>query len=294
MRSGFLTPSEDDDAPELYPEVPVPALTQSLEPGTETERDEDEDEHTSEGSIDNVLDVANEEEVEETPSDFDVGEPWTPAAELIVDIAHQPERLLNFLLAYDVQWEHPFEVFHPEFTFGRTDHPSFQQVPTGVIKIAMDCLIPDGVLPDVEGDSLVDLAEGDFPAQLGDVGEWMWEYLGISVWHSGDMTYFQFLRTARRIEEIVSEFLMWDEDSNGALVPVRFGPAPTLLGTRRYNFNQASEWDYDEAPYSEKDTYYNVPAVELHASAEEFHAHDQWIRWDVVFALLLANKNCWP
>ena len=158
----------------------------------------------------------------------------------------------------------------------------------------MDNEIPSGISSDVEDESLVDLANEETLAQLGAVDDWMWKHFAISVWKAGNMTYFQFLRSERRIEEVESEFLVYDSDNNGTLFPVRYGPAPSLLGTRRYNYNPNSEWDADAEPYSWRDTYDNAPAWELHASAEEFHAHDQWIRWDVVFALLFANKSICP
>ena len=76
--------------------------------------------------------------------------------------------------------------------------------------------------------------------------------------------YFQFLRTERRIEEIETEFLVYDAQDNPT---VRFGPAPSLLGTRRYNYNPDSQWDGDADAYSTRDTYPNVSAWELYSAA---------------------------
>ena len=131
-----------------------------LPPTPEPEPEPEDDDDASEGSLTSILDVADEEEVEEMPSDFDVGEPCTQLTEVNVDAAHQPQRMLDFLHTYDVQWDHhPFDVFHPEFSIGCTDHESFWQVSTGVHRFAMNCAIQDAVLPDVGGNSLEDLAK---------------------------------------------------------------------------------------------------------------------------------------
>ena len=283
MRRGFLLSPTPNPEPESEPE-----------PEPEPEGEDESVEYGSDGSITSVLDVANQEEEEETPPEFDIGEPWTPAAQVAVVAAHRPIQLFSFLCAYQVEWEHPFEEFHPEFSIASTDHASFLRVPTGVVRIWMDHEIPPGISPDVEEESLADLADEETFEQLGAVDDWVWKHFAISVWKAAGTTYFQFLRSARRIEEVESEFLMYDTDSNGALFPVRQGPAPSLLGTRRYNYNPDSWWNPDVEPYSSRDTYHNVPAWELHASAEEFHAHDQWIPWDVVFAILFANRNICP
>ena len=141
----------------------------------------------------------------------------------------------------------------------------------------MNCVIQDAVLPGVRGNSLEDLAK-EVHEDVPDVTDLMWNYFAISVWHVGEMTHFQFLRSEKRIEEIQSEFLEWGVYSDGTELPTRYGAAPTLLATRRYNFNRASLWDCDEEEYSDHDTYYNVSADGMHASAAEFHANDQWLR----------------
>ena len=299
MQRGFFNTPAGEATPELYPDVPVAELVQNPDYGEEDEYDGDDadgdgSQTSSEESIDTPLHMAKEEEILETPSDFDVGEPRTPGVEVNIDVAHQPQRLFDYLTAFDVQWEHiPFDTFHPEFSVGRTSHADFQQVPTGVIKFAMNCEIRHPILPDVQGDSLEDLA-GEIADDVPDVAGLMWNYFAISLWHVGETTHFQFLRSESRIEEIESEFLVWRRNSDGTEIPIRYGVAPSLLATRRYNFNPASLLYHDEEEYSMDDTYFNVSAEELHASAAEFCANDQWIRWDVIFALLLANRNCWP
>ena len=219
--------------------------------------------------------------------DFVIEAPWTPTEQVVVPHAHRPIHLISFLEDFQVEWEHPLHnEFHPEFSIARTRSERFAQVQTGVIAFCMDAEISAEVPGEWEGYSLYDLIGDAFMQQFGgETSGWMWQYFGLHVWRTAGTTYFQFLRSERRITEVDD---YWAPD----VTPWNHGPAPSLLGTRKYDY----EWDNFHLSQDYYTIYHNESPVTLLKSGEEFHALDESIPWEVVFDIVFTHMNTvnWP